>query len=579
MERPVPYKGDKEYIFISYSHRDSQKVWPIISQMQKDGFRVWYDDGIDPGTEWDENIAAHVVGCGYFIAFVSENYLNSENCKDELNFARDRGKPQLLIYLEDVELPQGMAMRMGRNQAIFHNRYTESEKFYAKLYETSEIEFFNENNSVPKYESKRSVSAKKNKPKYILPLIMAIVLLAAACVYFAVGGKQNRNTDIQTGTAVEDGQNAEAEQDTGELSQMTNVVVVDNDQLKITAIKSESDSRYYTLSLSVENKAGAELRLSTNYCYINGVKCPVHWSGYIDAENTSLAEILIDRRELENINIDAENITVIELTMYGDYTDDSGDINNFTVTYFPCGEENAVYETYTIDEGDTILFENDGFVVTACESWYGEENNVWYQRLVCVNSFDEDVEFCLENDTLNGYIINEGKKITVHAGKIAYTEVEYQDISWMPIGYEKVLSFGGEIMIEWDENKDYSSFEIYPEGMDAAAVMADRPDFGEPDYDDSFTRVIYLGAYNYPGGEGDVFYVKNLRESTSVVDIFVDKGVSEYTVIFTLDPLEEAVFIAPRDTSYDETAVLSIYSDGDGGNMYGDLELELPEVR
>ena len=70
MNPPVPYRGDQPYIFISYSHKDSRKVWPVIEQMQADGYRVWYDEGIDPGTEWDENIAAHVTGCDYFIAFI-----------------------------------------------------------------------------------------------------------------------------------------------------------------------------------------------------------------------------------------------------------------------------------------------------------------------------------------------------------------------------------------------------------------------------------------------------------------------------------------------------------------------------
>lgn len=121
------------YVFISYSHRDSERILPFITRLINDGFHVWYDEGIDPGSEWDENIAAHLQGCSGIIAFLSENYLGSENCRDELNYARDLGKDRLLIYLENVELPAGMAMRLNRLQAIHKFRYKNDDIFYSEL--------------------------------------------------------------------------------------------------------------------------------------------------------------------------------------------------------------------------------------------------------------------------------------------------------------------------------------------------------------------------------------------------------------------------------------------------------------
>ena len=112
---------------------DKDKVFPIISRMADMGLRLWFDEGIDPGTEWDENIALHVQSCDAMIAFISPNYLESDNCRDELNYARDLKKERLLIYLENVELPAGMAMRMNRIQAIHWYTYTSQEDFCAKL--------------------------------------------------------------------------------------------------------------------------------------------------------------------------------------------------------------------------------------------------------------------------------------------------------------------------------------------------------------------------------------------------------------------------------------------------------------
>jgi TM2 domain-containing membrane protein YozV len=134
MNAPAPYRGKEKYIFISYSHKDTAKVYPIISKLNMEGYRVWYDSGIDPGTEWDENIAQHIEECGYFIAFITENYLASNNCKDELNYVRDLEKERLIVYLENVTLPSGMAMRINRLQSIHKPAYSNENDFYEKLF-------------------------------------------------------------------------------------------------------------------------------------------------------------------------------------------------------------------------------------------------------------------------------------------------------------------------------------------------------------------------------------------------------------------------------------------------------------
>lgn len=135
-----PYRGVEPYVFISYSHMDSNDVFDIINNLQSSGYRVWYDEGIDPGTEWDENVAVHVENCGYFIALITENYLSSSNCKDELNYAREIEKPRLLVYLEDVQLPGGMRMRLSRLQAIHKYKYISETAFLQKLFETKGME-------------------------------------------------------------------------------------------------------------------------------------------------------------------------------------------------------------------------------------------------------------------------------------------------------------------------------------------------------------------------------------------------------------------------------------------------------
>lgn len=128
------------YAFISYSHKDGSTVIQYIDRMRKKGYQLWYDDGIDPGTEWDENIAAHIDHCSYFIAFISNNYIQSNNCKDEVNYARDQDKNRLLIYLEDCQIPSGMAMRLNRLQSIYAYKYPNLDDAMNKIFSAKGIE-------------------------------------------------------------------------------------------------------------------------------------------------------------------------------------------------------------------------------------------------------------------------------------------------------------------------------------------------------------------------------------------------------------------------------------------------------
>ncbi len=133
------YEDEATYIFISYAHADSEKVLPMIERLQRDGFRVWYDESIVGNVDWVNDIADHVAHCHLFIAFMTKNYQHSENCLDELFFARDVCPERLLVYLDDEKVSNGIRMRCCRKQALYHWQCTNSpcrteEAFYQALY-------------------------------------------------------------------------------------------------------------------------------------------------------------------------------------------------------------------------------------------------------------------------------------------------------------------------------------------------------------------------------------------------------------------------------------------------------------
>ena len=127
------YADDEPFVFISYSHRDSANVFPIIKRLHDTGHRVWYDQGIDPGSEWPEYIAEKLNAAALVICFLSRNAIGSANVRREIHFALDRQKPFISVYLEDFEMSLGLQLQLGSLQAVFLHRYANPDEFHARL--------------------------------------------------------------------------------------------------------------------------------------------------------------------------------------------------------------------------------------------------------------------------------------------------------------------------------------------------------------------------------------------------------------------------------------------------------------
>ena len=135
----APYEGRGKYIFASYCHEDAARVYPCIELMARDGCRVWYDEGIIPGDEWQETIADRLAACDVFVAFITEKSLSSHNCRREINFAVQRGKKIVSLFMDDVVLSPGMEMILSSIQGIYRSSFVTTEMFLLKLYENEEI--------------------------------------------------------------------------------------------------------------------------------------------------------------------------------------------------------------------------------------------------------------------------------------------------------------------------------------------------------------------------------------------------------------------------------------------------------
>ena len=125
---PFPaYRGDEPYIFVSYAHADSPRVFEEIKRFRDAGYNVWYDEGIAPGMGWSDEIANALSGCAAFVVMLTPVSAPRENVNNEIEYALDEQKPFLAIHLEPTELTPGQRLRMGRKQAILRYRMSEEE--------------------------------------------------------------------------------------------------------------------------------------------------------------------------------------------------------------------------------------------------------------------------------------------------------------------------------------------------------------------------------------------------------------------------------------------------------------------
>ncbi|MBQ3010687.1 MAG: FHA domain-containing protein [Oscillospiraceae bacterium] len=132
--RAKPYEGAEPYIFFSYCHDDADVVFPIIEQMARKGYRVWYDDGLNPGDDWPEVIAAHLNHAEGLVVAISDKYASSHNCRNELTLALSKNKSIVSVILNQFKMTPGMDLQLIRTYYLKRFEFANDLAFYEKLF-------------------------------------------------------------------------------------------------------------------------------------------------------------------------------------------------------------------------------------------------------------------------------------------------------------------------------------------------------------------------------------------------------------------------------------------------------------
>ena len=129
-----PYTGPEKYIFISFSQYDGDRVFPIIEQMTRDGYRIWFNDAVTPGANRPETIAAKLNGAEACIAIISRQTLSDEGSRKEISYAMLKRKYFISLFLESVRLTPGMEQQLSSYRSIPAYRLPDAETCFRELY-------------------------------------------------------------------------------------------------------------------------------------------------------------------------------------------------------------------------------------------------------------------------------------------------------------------------------------------------------------------------------------------------------------------------------------------------------------
>ncbi len=101
---PGPASAVSHDLFFSYCRIDTPRVDPILVGLEHAGFSMWWDrSGLDAGDDFEMVIGRKIASSGVFVIAVSRAAVDSEWVLRELKYARNRRKPIVPLYLDEVE--------------------------------------------------------------------------------------------------------------------------------------------------------------------------------------------------------------------------------------------------------------------------------------------------------------------------------------------------------------------------------------------------------------------------------------------------------------------------------------------
>jgi len=129
----VPYEGSEPYIFVSYTHKNWDKVKPILVQLHGQGYRLWWDEGIVVGDEWPATIYEHLSKASCMLLFLTSKAVASKWVQKEINVAVKQDIHIAGTFLVKTELPAALKYQLSDVQMLFYEQYRNNAAYLMEL--------------------------------------------------------------------------------------------------------------------------------------------------------------------------------------------------------------------------------------------------------------------------------------------------------------------------------------------------------------------------------------------------------------------------------------------------------------
>lgn len=120
------------YVFICYAHDERDTVVEQIDWLRSQGLTVWFDEAIEAGSRWSDDLARAVEGCSAFVYFLSPRSVSSRYCLDEVHFALECSRPIVPVEIAPVTLTPGLKLSIGGTHRLFMHKM-QPDEFRRKL--------------------------------------------------------------------------------------------------------------------------------------------------------------------------------------------------------------------------------------------------------------------------------------------------------------------------------------------------------------------------------------------------------------------------------------------------------------
>ena len=107
------YVGKEPYLFVSYSHRDTEIVYPVLDALYDRKYRLWYDESCENGNDFRDELRERIEKAEAVILFVSEHSMSSPFCGMEVIVARENKKRIYPIYLDHAQIPAAFQLLLS----------------------------------------------------------------------------------------------------------------------------------------------------------------------------------------------------------------------------------------------------------------------------------------------------------------------------------------------------------------------------------------------------------------------------------------------------------------------------------